>query len=157
MRSIRNRRTAVTITGQAAAAEQSTDDDTEITVVARGDEPVVTRTVPRAWYEHVSAVDRTARVHADRFGGTRGVEHLRLVRAGGNIGGHGRLGVAVLLGDDGPVDSIPAEINGVSVESRHAKPQTFTDLGSDSCIDRETRLAYVFLSRRARFDTSWSD
>jgi hypothetical protein len=120
-------------TSQVVAAERSTGGDTEITVVARGDEPVVTQTVPRAWYEHVSAVDRAARVLADRFVGTQGVEHLRRVRTEGNIKGHGRLGVAVLVGDDGPADSIPAEINGVSVESRHAKPQTFTDLGSTDC------------------------
>ncbi|MEF8975414.1 MAG: hypothetical protein V5A21_04190 [Halapricum sp.] len=125
------------LTGQVAAAERSTGGNTEITIVARGDEPVVTQTVPRAWYEHVSAVDRAARVLADRFVGTQGVEHLRRVRTEGNIEGHGRLGVAVLVGDDGAADSIPAEINGVSVEARHAKPQTFTDdlgnVGSTSC------------------------
>lgn len=140
-----NRRTALQSIGVGAIgltplpAIKKGDDTVEITVVARGDEPLITKRVSREWYEHekhVEAVAADAKAELLDVPGIRSVGiGAGLTSAGGRPGGH--LRVYVDEAADGV--SVPKTYQSIPVE-RIERGENYT---YSSCDCNDTEYDYI--------------
>ncbi|MFC7044422.1 trypsin-like peptidase domain-containing protein [Halobacteriaceae archaeon GCM10025711] len=90
------------------------DGSVEITTVKRGDDPVVTESVPAAWYDH----ERQARSVRDRlrsqYADVDGVKELSLGDAGERIEGRQTSSVDIYVDPEAGVDAdLPSRVDGV--------------------------------------------
>ena len=123
------------------------DNTVEITVLARGDEPVITKRVSREWYEHEKHVESVAEDAKAELLNSPGIKAVGIgagqTRAGGRPGGHLR----VYADAQASGVSVPETYQRLPIERiDHGEYHTFT---SCNCNNQE----YSYIPGGVRIET----
>lgn len=119
----------VSLSGIGVASVERTID---VPVVKLGDEVIKTRTVPRAWWEHVLASRRVTNSIASQFLPKQEVKQVGTRLDSKKLAGRRKMRVAVHVPDTTVNINLPDEVEGVRVEKVEAKQMAPTCDGNQS-------------------------